>query len=530
MTMTLPIALLLLACSSDSDGPPSFVIQPEPEATPVVEPAPPPPPPESFTAVFELGAPGGLPASDIGAQRISAADGSGQWSTDHMVIVAASGYHERSPTTVADGAGGVIVAFEAEVPEGELKGDLDLLMQRVDASGALAWGGGQGSLPLAATTVVARAPVLVSDGEGGAFVVFERLGHDDAGALASDLAAQRVAADGSLQWAEGSLDGLPIVAGPGLVSGAVAVADGQGGLIVVFELEPTGGPSAGSHELWAHRIAPDSKPVWGSGGRPLAVAVAKGSISDAAVLPDGAGGALVVFREEVVEGELAGDFDLMSQRIAADGSLPWGGTPEAFKVVSATTLAEGPPAIVSDGAGGAIVAYQAAWRDGPRVGQLDLFAQRIDADGAGLWNEGAPVPLASSDWSEDSPLLVSDGAGGAIAVFAQAPPAAHLSQDQDIGAQRIGPDGTLLWHAGAKSAVLSATTHLERNPAIMADGHGGVVAVFEAVARDGEHAGDSELVAQHLDASGQRLWGEGTAPALVAWSAALEGRPRVTAP
>ena len=49
--MTLPIALLLLACSSDdasdNDGPPSFVIQPEPAAAPLPAPVPAPssPPP-----------------------------------------------------------------------------------------------------------------------------------------------------------------------------------------------------------------------------------------------------------------------------------------------------------------------------------------------------------------------------------------------------------------------------------------------------------------------------------------------------
>lgn len=534
--MTLPIALLLLACSSDSDGPPSFVVQPEPAPTPApapelpAEPAHSSPPATTVAVVFELGAPGGAPASDIGAQRIAIADGSSQWAVDRVVDVADSVYHERHPVAVSDGTGGLIAVFEAEVPDGPLKGDLDLFAQRVDADGKLLWGDGEQSVILAATEVVERAPLLLTDGQGGTFVIFERHGHDESGSLDSDLAAQRLGPDGALLWADGSQEGLPIAPGAGLVSSAVAAADGAGGLIVVFEIEATSGAHAGSSQLWAHRIAANGDPLWGSDGRPMVLAAAGGSISHAALLPDGSGGALVFFREEVVDGELAGDFDLMVQRVAPDGSLPWSGDPRAYKVASATTLIEGPPAVCTDGAGGAIVAFQAQWREGPRSGELDLFAQRIGPEGAGLWNQGMPVSLASSDWSEGDPSLVTDGAGGAIAVYPQQPPASHLSKDQDIYAQRIGPDGVLLWNQGEHSAVLSATTHFEQKISVVSDGAGGLVAFFEAVALQGEHTGDSELVAQRLDAAGQRLWGEGTAPRLVAWSPLMERNPRVVEP
>ena len=534
--MTLPIALLLLACSSDdasdNDGPPSFVIQPEPAAAPLPAPVPAPssPPPAAMAVVFELGAPNGRTGSDVGSQRVAMVDGAPLWATDHLVVVSGSAYHERAPVAASDGAGGFVAVYEAEVPDGPLRGDLDLLVQRVDVDGHLLWRQGEQSVVLASTEVVERAPVLVPDGAGGAFVIYERHGHDLAGALDSDLAAQHIGGDGVLLWADGSQEGLPIAAGPVLVSNARAVADGAGGLIVVFEIEPTSGAHAGSRQLWAHRIAPDGSPLWGVDGQPLVVARAPGSLSQPALLPDGAGGALVVFREEVIEGDLAGDFDLMVQRVAPDGGLPWSGDPAAYKVVSATTLVEGPPALVSDAAGGAIVAFQATWRDGPRAGEPDLFAQRIGPDGAGLWNQGMPVSVASSDWSEGDPMLVADGAGGAIAVYAQQPPAAHLSKDQDIYAQRIGPDGTLLWNQGQHSSVLSATTHFEQRPAVVADGAGGVVAFFEAVAQSGAHAGDSELVAQRLDAAGLRLWGEDSAPRLVAWSEALERNPSVPSP
>jgi hypothetical protein len=535
--MSPALALLLLACSPDPveeqgpppEAPPSFVVQQTPP------PAPTPPlaspaagvPPEAVSVVFGLGAPGGGLISDVGAQRVRLTDGQPLWAADHVVVVSGSAYHERRPAVVPDQAGGFVAVYEAEVPEGPLKGDIDLLAQRVDGSGALRWGGGTQSVVIAATSVVERAPALVPTGDGGAFVVFERHGTDDSGAIDSDLGAQRIGPDGSLRWASGAMEGLSIAAGPGLATAPVAVPDGQGGLIVVFELEPVGGPGAGTTLLCAHRIDPQGVPLWSQDGQPLVIARAQGSVGQPAVLPDGLGGAMVIFREEQRTGELAGDHDLMVQRVLADGSLPWSGQPEDYKIVSATILDEGAPAAVLDQQGGAIVAYQATWREGPRKGQVDLFAQRIDAEGAGLWNDGAPVPLSTSDGDEGPPRLVSDGAGGAIAIYEHAPPAAHLSQDRDLHAQRIGPDGSLRWFGGQRSAILSATTHLERQPSAVPDGAGGVVAFFEAVALSGEHEGDSELVAQRLDPAGERLWGADGTPAKIAWSAALERNPVV---
>ncbi len=535
--MSPALALLLLACSTDPVeerdqapvAPPSFVIHEEPP------PAPTPPlaapllaaPPQAVSVVFGLGAPGGHDVSDLGAQRVGLADGAPLWADDHILMVSASAYQERNPAVAPDGAGGFVAVYEAEVPEGPLRGDLDLLAQRVDPTGLLLWGGGAQSVVLAATTVVERAPVVLPAGDGGAFVVFERHGTDERGAIDSDLGAQRLGPDGSLLWADGAMEGLFIAAGPGLARAPVAVPDGQGGLIVVFELEPVSGPEAGRTMLCAHRIDAQGVPLWAEEGQPLVLANAQGSVSDAAVLPDGQGGAMVFFREEQRTGELAGDHDLMVQRVLADGSLPWSGSPADYKIVSATILDEGAPAAVFDEAGGAIVAYQATWREGPRKGQVDLFAQRIDAEGAGLWNDGAPVPLSTSDGDEGAPRLVRDGAGGAIAVYEHTPPAAHLSEDRDLHAQRIGPDGTLLWFEGQRSAVVSATTHLERNPTATPDGAGGVVAFFEAIALSGEHKGDSELVAQRLSPAGERLWGADNAPAKIAWSPALERNPVV---
>ncbi|MFH1463441.1 MAG: hypothetical protein ABIO70_03560 [Pseudomonadota bacterium] len=519
-------ALHLLAGCSSPEPPAPVAPVPGVQATSL----PTPPTPADLTTVFEV-APGPDPAtSDIGAQRFRVSDGGLVWSEKTLLPVSTSRYGERRPVAVGDGEGGLIAVFEAEVPDGPLKGDVDIMAQRVGPDGTLRWGGGDRSLVVAATAAVEASPRLLADGRGGAFLVFERLGRDEGGRLDADLSAQHLAADGSATWGAGDPAGLSIAAGPGIVSGAVVAADGAGGLIVAFVEEPVEGERAGITRILGQRLDPGGAPLWGQGSRPLVIASSASPLSAPCLVPDGRGGALVIFQEQGSEADKPGDMDIMVQRVAGDGSLPWSDAPTAYKVVSATTLAETAVVAVPDGQGGAVVAFEGRWIAGERRGDVDLLAQRIDATGVGRWGEGAPVPLAYSDWLERAPALVPDGAGGAIAVFEQHPPASHLSTDVDLGAQRILADGTLAWHEGTASMPVSASSHAEQRPVAVPDGEGGVVVVFDARAREGEHAGDVEIVAQRLGADGTPRWGAGGESVLLAFTEALEQRPVVAWP
>jgi len=67
------------------------------------------------------------------------------------------------------------------------------------------------------------------------------------------------------------------------------------------------------------------------------------------------------------------------------------------------------PAIVTDGAGGAIVVWE-DWRSGDHS---DIYAQRLDAGGIALWSPSG-VPICTAANLQSYPTLVSDGSGGAI--------------------------------------------------------------------------------------------------------------------
>ncbi len=58
--------------------------------------------------------------------------------------------------------------------------------------------------------------------------------------------------------------------------------------------------------------------------------------------------------------------------------------------------------------GGAVVVFEVEVREGEFAGDIDVFAQRIDASGAMVWNEGErSTMVAGSKWGETEPRAVA---------------------------------------------------------------------------------------------------------------------------
>ena len=92
------------------------------------------------------------------------------------------------------------------------------------------------------------------------------------------------------------------------------------------------------------------------------------------------------------------------------------------------------PTIASDGAGGAIV----TWYD-YRSGSADIYAQRVIAAGVPQWTANG-VALCTAAGVQQSPTIVSDGAGGAIVTWQDL----RGGTTYDIYAQRVNAAGVPL--------------------------------------------------------------------------------------
>ncbi|HEX6791605.1 MAG TPA: T9SS type A sorting domain-containing protein [Candidatus Krumholzibacteria bacterium] len=144
------------------------------------------------------------------------------------------------------------------------------------------------------------------------------------------------------------------------------------------------------------------------------------------------------------------------------------------------------PAVMPDGAGGVIV----AWEDHRGVGS-DIYVQRIDGLGVLQWSAGG-VAVSTAAGDQVGPKLCSDGAGGAIMVWQD--DASDL-----LYAQRVNSQGVPQW---TPNGVLVRTLHLViyEHHEIVPDGAGG--AIISANAWDV----DPFVYVQRLDSSGALQW------------------------
>lgn len=493
-------------------------------------PAPAPiPPGKSAIVIFERHISSGDGAGDVylAAQKISG-DGKLLWKdgSGWVDVAAQRGRLQRAVSAVTDGQGGAIVVFESEPRAGKNAGDCDLLAQRLDADGRLAWNHGD-PVAIAETSAREVRPLAAGDGSGGAIVVYERREGDGVTPL-----VQRLSSSGSALWSQPAR-----VTADTREDRRVRVSeimpDGAGGVFVVYEVRYTSGQYAGDCDLHAQRLSGSGARLWTEDEIGATVSSAEKMLERSPFLiSDGAHGLIAAFEGEWRSGEYAGDWEIFGQRLDQDGEMLWN-SGDKSAVVSSGPWTERNVVALPDGRGGLIAVFEAEAREGEHVGNCDLLMQRLDANGAMLWNEGKRSSgVATSKWSETRPVLVPDDAGGAIVVFEQHAPPDNYAGDIDLAAERITPEGSLLWSTGNNDRAADVAVRddlLECNPAAASDGAGGVLIVYEAEARIGKYAGRSDLLAQRLSPQGKLLWPDGK-PLTVADSVDSEKNPVVVVP
>ena len=347
-------------------------------------------------------------------------------------------------------------------------------------------------------------PAIVTDGAGGAIVAWS-----DARNGATDIYVQRVSFTGTPLWTS---NGVPICTAAGNQSVPRIVSDGAGGAIVTWV------DSRSGNDIYAQRVNAAGVAQW-TPTDGVAISAAAGNQWAPDMVSDGSGGAIITWGDGGIGP--TGSNDIFAQRVNASGALQW-------PVVAICTAAsqQSLPAIASDGANGAII----TWRDNRAVGNLDIYAQRVNAAGVVQWLANG-VGLCTDTNPQDTPEIVSDGAGGAVVawkdsrvpagVYAQrvnavagAPqwlangvqvtddtnPLLGMVSDGASGAiinsgvkaSRVHASGALLWGLGVSpfgGSLLSAGP-------MVADGAGGAIVA----------GATTDIYAQRLNAAGAQLW------------------------
>jgi hypothetical protein len=132
------------------------------------------------------------------------------------------------------------------------------------------------------------------------------------------------------------------------------------------------------------------------------------------------------------------------------------------------------------------------WED-ERNGLDDIYAQRLDAKGAKLWEEGG-IGVCTAAGNQNSPQLFSDGTSVIVAWQD------HRGEDSDIYAQKINLDGSIVWSKDGAPVCQAPANQIA--PQLAGDGNGGaIITWYDYRSKFGE-----DIYAQKIDKSGAPQW------------------------
>ncbi|HLF15669.1 MAG TPA: T9SS type A sorting domain-containing protein [Bacteroidota bacterium] len=342
-----------------------------------------------------------------------------------------------------------------------------LYVQRIAADGTMLWA--DGGIPIASTPGYQYYPQIIGDGAGGAFIAWQ----DNRDGVGYDIYLQHVSASGGMLLQP---DGLPLCKAAGHQYYPKIVPSPGGEVIVVWQDRRTG-----NFDIYAQRVNALGDLLWTPNG--MLVCNSEFDQIDPVTAPDGSGGAVIAWSD--YRGA-SGFTDIYAQRLKWNGGAAWklNGVP-----VSQSVNNQWNPQIITDGNAGAFV----AWQD-RRNSFYDLaYAQRVDSNGTKIWAENG-LPLAPIEANQYYPRITSDGSGGAVAVWQDN----RGGADYDIYSQRVNDAGQMLWSANGR-AVSTATGH-QYYPQVV---HQAGSFVFAWQDRRG---GTYDIFSQRIDLAGDIRW------------------------
>jgi hypothetical protein len=240
---------------------------------------------------------------------------------------------------------------------------------------------------------------------------------------------------------------------------------------------------AGNNDIYAQAFNVSNHAFWTGNG--LAISTAAGDQAFPALAPDGTDGLYLVWDDL-----RNGNHDIYGQHVNISGQLLW----SANAGICVQSAPQTSPMIVSDGAGGVIIAWQDQ-RNGVNVGSI--YAQHVNAAGSPLWSANG-IPIAVSTDIMVLPKMISDGAGGAIVVWEDY--RNFATTGPDVYAQRVNGAGSVLW--AVNGAAVCTAPYAQSSVDIAPDGANGVVVAWQ----DAGSLGPADVYAQRMNAAGSPTW------------------------
>lgn len=395
------------------------------------------------------------------------------WDPKNNLPVCVAENEQFFPVLTFDGNKGVIVTWR----DGR-NGNYDIYAQRIDIDGNIVWT--PDGIPVCDQAASQSAPTIVTDMKGGAIIVW-----GDTRNGSQDSFAQRVDANGTKMW---EADGVSVCIEPTLQDDFTAISDGNGGVIVVWE-----DWRSGNQDIYIQKISSEGKAIWKNNG--IAVVRNEGDQYDPALISDGKGGAIIVWWDISTP-----DWNIYAQHIDSDGNLVW----ESPNPMCTADGHQGAPSIVTDGNGGAFCVW-ADYRNDPNfLTSAQLFAQHIAADGKHLWKKDG-IQICDLPVNQQQHHTVIDEKGGFIVTWWD-----DRDVFADIYAQRVNVEGQIMWDKVGVPVCIEGG--VQQNPMLISDGAGGAIIYWLDYREDFGNTTEDAIYAQRIDENGTALWQENGIP------------------
>jgi len=342
-----------------------------------------------------------------------------------------------------------------------------LYIQRVNSSGVPQWGAN--GIKLTTTDGYQYYPQILSDGKGGAFIVWQ----DNRSGSDYDIYAQRVDINGVSMWTP---NGKPVCTETGHQYNPQLVSDGSGGIIITWQDK-----RAGQFDIYAQRLDSLGQTKWNINGVPVCTDTS--NQIDPKITTDERGGAFIAWSDYRAG---TGTTDIYCQRILSTGAIAW--MANGLPICTAQNT-QWNVQLVPDTIGGAFI----IWQDRRNNAYDNIYAQRIDPYGNVKWLQDG-IPIAQVAGNQFYPQVVSDLTGGAIVVWQDN----RNGIDYDIYAQRINRDGTLQWGTAGIS-ICNAIGH-QYYPQIIFQNS------YVIINWQDKRSGNFDIYAQRLNLQGQTMW------------------------
>jgi hypothetical protein len=393
-----------------------------------------------------------------------------QWNTDPSLNNPVCNFSgsQTNVQMVADGTGGTIAVWEDT-----RNSSTDIYAQRISATGTLLWP--VSGVPLCTAAFNQLKPKIVTDGAGGAVIAWID-DRDGAGAGNYDIYAQRINANGAVQW---GADGLPVCTASGIQNNQQLLADNSGAMIVWSD----GRGGSANADIYAQRLNQVGTPLWTIDG--VAVCTASSLQNIPQIISDGGAGSAIIVWEDWRNFSQS---DIYAQKIS-NGSTSW--TFNGVLICSEPNLAhQYNTKMVADGSGGAII----CWEDKRNAGtNTDLYAQRVNTSGITQWTSNG-LAICTASGIQFTHQLIADAAGGAIIAWED------RRTGRDIYTQRINAAGAAQW--AVNGIAVCNTGDIQEEPQLVARVAGGAIFIWT----DSRNSAQQDIYAQGVDAAGTALW------------------------